>query len=121
MIASEVTPVFDLYGRGVVSSGVLDRIQAQLGVRSRRGIYSLVVVLWLMIWQRLQPRATLSQAVRQLVQGTGRSLLTPCKRVREGRISPAAGGYCQSMKKMPKLVPEQVTRDIVAQLSQEIR
>jgi hypothetical protein len=120
MSTTDVTPVFDLYGRYVVSSGVLDRIQAQLGMRNRRGIYSLVVVLWLMIWQRLQPRATLSHAVRQLMLGMGRSLLTPCKRVREGRISASAGGYCQGVKKMPNLVPQQVTRDIVAQLSQQI-
>lgn len=116
----DVNSVLELYGRWVVSSGVLDRVQKELGIRSRRGIYCLVVVLWLMIWQRLQPRGTMSHAVRQLVQGAGRSLLYPCKRVREGRISTAAGGYCQSVQKMPKLVPQLVTRDIVSRLSQEI-
>ena len=120
MSPSEVSPVFDLYGRWVVCSGVLDRIQEQAAIRSRRGIYSLVVVLWLMIWQRLQPRGTLSHAVRQLVQGGGRSLLCSCKRVREGRISQAAGGYCQSIQKMPKLVPQLVTRDVVARLSEQL-
>lgn len=68
----------------------------------------------------MQPRATLSHAVRHLVQGNGRPLLADCKRVREGRISAAAGGYCQGIQKMPKLVPQQVTRNIVAQLSQQI-
>ena len=120
MSDSDLTPVFDLYGRWVVDSGALERIQAQLGLRGRRGIYTLVVVLWLMIWQRLQPRATLSHAVRQLVQGNGRPLLADCRRVREGRISSAAGGYCQGIQKMPKLVPQQVTQDIVTQLSQQI-
>jgi putative transposase len=120
MNASGVGTVFDLYGQWVVSSGVLDRIQTQLDIRRRRGIYTLVVVLWLMIWQRLQPRATLSHAVRQLAQGRGRSLLSACKRVRENRISTSAGGYCQGIQKMPKLVPQQVTRDIVAQLSRQI-
>jgi hypothetical protein len=112
--------IFDLYGRWVVDRGLLEQIQSELGERRRQGIYSLAVVLWLMIWQRLQPRGTLSHAVRHLVQGNGRSLLSNCKRVREGRISAAAGGYCQSVKKMSKLVPQQVTRDIVAQLSKEI-
>ncbi len=88
----DVSPIFDLYGRWVVSSGVLDRIQEQGEMRGRRGIYSLTVVLWLMIWQRLQPHGTMSHAVRQLVEGGGRSFLTSCKRVREGRISQAAGG-----------------------------
>jgi hypothetical protein len=116
----DISPVFDLYGRWVVSSGVLDRIQLETGMRSRRGIYSLAVVLWLMIWQRLQPRNTMSQAVLQLVQGGGRSLLSSCKRVREGRISQAAGGYCQGIQKMPKLVPQLVTRDVTARLSEQL-
>lgn len=116
----EISPVLDLYRRWVVSSGILDRIQVQSGRRSRRGIYSLAVVLWLMIWQRLQPRNTMSQAVRQLVQGGGGGLLGDCKRVREGRISPAAGGYCQAVQKMPKLVPQLVTRDVVARLSEQL-
>lgn len=116
----DVSTVFDLYGRWVVSSGVLERIQTQTGMRSRRGIYSLAVVLWLMIWQRLQPRGTMSHAVRQLIQGSGRSLLPSCRRVQEGRISPAAGGYCQSIQKMPKLVPQLVTRDVVARLSEQL-
>jgi putative transposase len=115
-----MSPIFDLYGRWVISSGVLERIQEQAGLRSRRGIYSLAVVLWLMIWQRLQPRGTMSQAVRQLVQGTGRGLLPECRRVREGRISQAAGGYCQGIQKMPKLVPQLVTRDVVARLSEQL-
>jgi hypothetical protein len=89
-------------------------------MRSRRGIYSLAVVLWLMIWQRLQPRSTMSLAVLQLVQGGGRSLLCSCKRVRAGRISQAAGGYCQGVQKMPKLVPQLVTGDIVARLSEQL-
>ena len=120
MSTPDAVPIFELYGRWVVSSGLLERIERQLGEHRRRGIYSLVVVLWLMIWQRLQPRGTLSQAVRQLNQGAGRSLLSPCKRVRECRISAAPGGYCQSVKKLSKLVPQQVTRDIVAQLRQQI-
>jgi putative transposase len=120
MCTCEVSPIFDLYGRWVVSSGVLDQVRERVGLRSRRGIYSLAVVLWLMIWQRLQPRSTMSQAVRQLVQGTGRSLLPACKRVREDHISPAAGGYCQGIQKMPTLVPHLVTRDVVARLSEQL-
>jgi hypothetical protein len=115
-----VTPILDLYGRWVVSSGVLDQIRVQLGLQSRRGIYSLAVVLWLMIWQRLQPRGTMRQAVLQLVQGNGRSLLPDCRRVREKRISQAAGGYCQGIQKMPKGVPELVTHDVVARLSEQL-
>lgn len=112
--------VLSLYQRCIVADGVLERLQKQLNLRRRRGIYSMAVVLWLMIWQRLERRATLSQAVRQLVQGPGRILLVDCKRVREGRISTAAGGYCQSIHKLPKGVPEQVMRDLVERLSGEL-
>lgn len=120
MCASDLNPIFDLYGRYVVSSGVLDQVGEQAGLRSRKGIYSLAVVLWLMIWQRLQPRGTMSAAVQQLVQGNGRSLLRDCKRVREKRISPAAGGYCQSVGKVPTRVAQLVTSDVVARLSEEL-
>jgi hypothetical protein len=120
MSTCDMSPVLELYRRWVVSSGVLEQIQKQMEMRSRRGIYSLVVVVWLMMWQRLQPRGSMSQAVGQLVQGGNRSLLTGCKRVREGRISQAAGGYCQSVQKMPNLVPQLVTRDVVARLSEEL-
>jgi putative transposase len=120
MAIPEFDPILELYGECVVSSGLLEEIEAQFGPRRRCGIYSVTVVLWLMIWQRLQPRATLSRAVRELVQGPGRRLLAPCKRVREGRISSAPGGYCQGVKKMPKLVSEQVSRELVERLSQEI-
>ena len=116
----EYAGVFELYGRWIVSSGALDRIYQRLGLSYRRGIYAPVVVLWLMIWQRLQPRATLSHAVRHLVQGQGRELLSNCRRVREKRISAAAGGYCQSIQKMSKLVPQAVARDVVRELSDQV-
>jgi hypothetical protein len=104
----------------MISGGGLQRILQRMGLRGRRGIYSVAVVLWLMIWQWLQPRATLSQAGRQLVHGAGRSLLCDCRRVREGRISAAAGGYCESIGKLLKLVPQAVTRELVERLSQQL-
>jgi hypothetical protein len=92
MCNCDMNAVLELYSRWVVLGGVIDRVEQGLGVRRRRGIYSGVVVLWLMMWQRLQARGTMSHAVRQLAQGVGGSLLEPCKRVREGRIAGAAGG-----------------------------
>lgn len=120
MRSAEFDPILNLYEQSVVATGLLQEIERRHGLRRRLGIYAGAVVLWLMIWQRLQPRATLSRAVRELVQGPGRQLLSPCKRVREGRISAASGGYCQAVQKMPKLVSEQVTRELVERLSREI-
>jgi len=120
MCNSEMNAVLELYIRWVVCGGVIERVQQELGSPRRKGIYCDRVVLWLMMWQRLQARGTMSHAVRQLAQGVGGSLLQPCKRVREGRIAAGAGGYCQSIQKMSKVVPQQVTQDLVRRLSEEI-
>jgi hypothetical protein len=120
MCNSDMNAVLELYIRWVVCGGVIDRVQQELGSQRRKGIYCDRVVLWLMLWQRLQARGTMSHAVRQLAQGVGGSLLEPCKRVREGRIAAAAGGYCQGIQKMSKEVPQQVTQDLVKRLSAEI-
>jgi len=120
MCNSEMNAVLELYIRWVVCGGVIDRVQQELGSQRRKGIYCDRVVLWLMMWQRLQARGTMSHAVRQLAQGVGGSLLQPCKRVLEGRIATGAGGYCQSIQKMSKVVPQQVTQDLVRRLSEEI-
>lgn len=112
--------VLELYGRWIVCGSVIERVQDELGLQRRRGVYSCVVVLWLMMWQRLQAHATMNHAVCQLAQGLGKNLLQPCKRVREKRISLAAGGYCQGVQKMPKQVAEQVTQELIRRLSEEI-
>lgn len=112
--------VVELYSRWVVLGGVIERVQRQQGVKPRKGIYSCAVVLWLMIWQRLQGCGTMSHAVRGLRQGVGAGLLVPCKRVREGRISLTSGAYCQGVQKMSKLVAQQVTEELVRRLSEEL-
>jgi hypothetical protein len=60
------------------------------------GIYSLPVVSWLMILQRLQWHQTLEATVQWLCHSRARSLLNDCKRVREGRISPQRGRFLPS-------------------------
>jgi hypothetical protein len=41
---------------------------------SDRGVYSAAVVVWLMIWQRLQGHRSLAAAVQYLLQGGAREL-----------------------------------------------
>src|SRR6185436_1876948 len=59
----------------------------------RRGIYSVLAVLWLMVFQRLNGKRTCSSAVQWLMrnaetlQGGG-----ACKRVRDRKISTNTGG-----------------------------
>jgi len=119
MASPDLFDIFHLYQQ-VAVAGVLEYFQKQAGQRSRRGIYSLGVVFWLMILQRLQPKGTLATAVQQFGQGMADGLLPDCKRVRQRKISPRTGGYCQARQKMPKLVAERVTDEIVEQLRQQI-
>ncbi|MEX2260691.1 MAG: IS4 family transposase [Bryobacteraceae bacterium] len=119
MAFPDLFDVFRLYQQ-VAPAGVLEYLQLQAGQRPRSGIYSLAVVFWLMIVQRLQPNGTLASTVQHLVQGIADPLLANCKRVRERKISPRTGGYCQARQKMPTLVAERVTEEIVERLRQQI-
>ena len=75
--------LFGLFGKAVAPQ-FFDQLQERLGLPAR-GIYSLAVVVWLMIWQRLDGRGTLAAAVQQVVQGALGNLLPPEKRVVEQR------------------------------------
>jgi putative transposase len=120
MASPDLVSVCEIYRRVLVEDGTLDRLQQQLQLRRRRGIYSSAVVLWLMILQRLHPTGTLDTAVQRLLRGDAQSLLPSCKRVREGRISAAPGGYCQARLQLPKLIASQVNEHIVETLRQQI-
>lgn len=120
MTSPDPASVCEIFRRVLVEDGTLDRLQQQCGIRRRRGIYSLAVVLWLMILQRLHPTGTLDAAVQRLLRGDAGSLLPSCKRVREGRISAAPGGFCQGRLKLPKLIARQVNEHINERLRQQI-
>lgn len=107
--------LLELYER-TVSRGVLQYLEQQSGERRRRGIYSAQVVLWLMILQRLQGRATLASGVQLLLEGAAQPLLSRCRRVQRNRISCRTGGYCQARQKLPKLLCKQVSQEIVERL-----
>lgn len=101
--------------RQVAPPGYWQRLGKRGGFR-KRGIFCLPVVVWMMISQRLQPGGTLASTVQQLRQGAYRKLLKRCKRVREGRISGATGGYCQARRKLSKLVVGQIVDDLFERL-----
>ena len=87
----------------------------------RQGVYSVAVVVWLMIWQRLGTRRSLAAAVQCLLQGSAGVLLQPCKRREQDKISAATGGYCQARQKLPKQVAREVTDRIVEQLRSQMQ
>ena len=64
----------------------LDQAQTESGVRRNNGVYTPLVVLWLLIWQRLQGGASLECAVVELLQGLPETFWPrPCKRIRDWR------------------------------------
>jgi hypothetical protein len=115
MTSPEWSSLLNLYQQ-TVGAGVLQYLEQQTGQRHKRGVYSVAVVLWLMMLQRLHGRGTLASAVQMLLEGAAGPLLSPCRRVRRKRISCRTGGYCQARQKLPKLLCKQVSQELVERL-----
>lgn len=107
--------LFGLFGKAVPPE-FFDQLQERLGAPAR-GIYSLAVVVWLMMWQRLDSRGTLAAAVQLVVQGALGELLPAEKRVREGRVSSYTGGLSRARKRLPLEVVESVCDQIFESLT----
>lgn len=107
--------LFGLFGKAVPPD-FFDQLQQGLG-RPARGIYSLAVVVWLMMWQRLDGLGTLASAVQQVVQGALGDLVPPEKRVREERVSSNTGALSRAQKRLPLQVVEETCDQIFAHLT----
>jgi hypothetical protein len=92
-----------------------EQLRERLGV-SARGIYSLAVVVWLMMWQRLENRGSLATAVQQVVQGALGDLVPAEKRVIERRVSGNTGALSRAQKRLPLAAVEAVCDVIFAKL-----
>jgi hypothetical protein len=101
-----------------VSASSIDELCRKHDLKIRRGIYSLAVVVWLMIYQRLNSKRTLSSAMHFLARQAVHWRQQPHagKRVGEGRISLRTGGYCQARLKMPTLVASSMCDQIFERL-----
>ncbi len=117
MTSPQHASVLELY-QHIVCRGFVQYLQKQTRQRFRRGIYTAPVVMWLMMLQALQQRATLASAVQLLRQGAAGKLLEHCRRVRRKCISGRTGGYCQARQKLPKLLCRQVSQEILERLRQ---
>jgi hypothetical protein len=109
--------VFERILQSTVSVSFIEQLCRRRRVKVRRGIYSLAVVVWLMIYQRLNTKRTLSSAVQFLARealhwerGWGH------RGKGERRISTRTGGYCRARLKMPKLVATDVCDHTFEQL-----
>ena len=83
-------------------------------------IYTLPVVVGLMLAQRLNERGTQQQAVHELEGGRLSDLLPDGKRVREGKISLATGGYSRACGKIATEVVEQISDELLAELGRVV-
>jgi hypothetical protein len=88
--------------------------------RAKAQIYSLRVVVWMMLLQRLNERGTQQRAVDEIAQGHLERLLPESKRVREGRISQNTGGYARACGRLSLETTEQVCDEVLAELSKRI-
>ena len=79
------------------------QLAEEFGIGSGGGIYSLPVVIWLMIFQRLNSKGTLAAAVQEVVREMKgrRASVEDCKRIRDGKVSSHTGGYCQARQNLP--------------------
>src|SRR5712692_5180212 len=90
------------------------------GYDLRECVYSASVVVWLMMWQRLQGNRSLEAAVQYLLQCDNKDLRSHCKRWAQDKVSTANGSYCEARRKLPKPIVSEVTERIIGQLRAEI-
>ena len=92
--------VLDLY-RQAAPEEFFRQLEKELGLLSRRRIFNLPLVIWLMMVQYLDRKASLSTAVQQVAQMRPRALLPDHKRLREGTVSAHTGAYSDARQRMP--------------------
>ncbi len=105
-----ITPVLDLY---------LRLVPVTLHLKQYRHccVFSLAVVLWLMIFQRLRDKGTLAAAVQQVTHGLPPTLNPKTgKRQREHHASSNTGGYNQARQKLPLEIVQTMSDQIFEQL-----
>jgi putative transposase len=95
----------------------------QAEVRENNRVYTSAVVMWLMIWQRLQSQSTLETAVLELLRGLPASFWAqPCKRLTQAaeeggtKLSNHTGAYNQARKDLSLPVVEQCCDHVLEQL-----
>jgi hypothetical protein len=95
----------------------------QAEVRENNRVYTSTVVMWLMIWQRLQAQSTLETAVLELLRGLPASFWTqPCKRLAQAaeeggtKLSNHTGAYNQARRDLSLPVVEQCCDHVFEQL-----
>ncbi len=106
----------------LLPANFLAQAQTEAGVQSNNGVYSPLVVLWLMTTQRVCGGASLGNAVLELLRGLPDSFWPrPCKRIREWREhgktpSSNTGAYNQARQALPLSMVQKSCDHIFEQL-----
>ena len=115
-----LTGAFERYLQAVPRRSVLQMLRGQAAF-SRGGPLSAWVVIWLMIFQRLDTRGTLSAAVRQLLTGGIRAFLRGPAGKPVELLSANTSAFSQARSKLPVAVVEKVSDMIFESLQGDLR
>ena len=95
--------------RAAVPREFFEDLRRQAQLRAEGGVFVTAVVVWLMMWQRLTPKGTLSAAVQEVLENRPEALLRPHKRRTEETLSSESAAYCKARGRLKKEVAEQVS------------
>jgi hypothetical protein len=99
--------------RRVVDENLSEALGAGVAISERRGIFSSAVVIWLMIFQRLNSDHSLAAAVEHLRSGELNELLEEGSLpARANRISSSTGGFSRARERISLEVVEKVADGI---------
>jgi putative transposase len=110
--------------RKIAPDSYFDTLAKEHCPRTRKRVYWLTTVVWLMIYQRVYGDGSLGLAVYALLQGGGFGWQRPRqarKRVQAKRVSASTGAYCQARQRLPTLVAERVSDDIFERLQRQVQ
>jgi len=88
--------------------------------RAKAQTYTLRVVIWMMLLQRLAERGTQQRVVHGVAQGHLERLLPSSKRVREGKISQNSGAYARACGRLSMETTAQVCDEVLAESRKRI-
>ncbi len=103
---AEFDKAFELL-RKLVDLCEADKLHPKRG----NAVYTSCVVLWMLIYQRLKPDASLEAAVKHLLE-TCPDYLPENKRLREGKLSTSTAGYSQARSDLPLEVVQWFAREV---------
>lgn len=87
----------------------------------RRGIFTVWMVAWLMIYQRLCKGASCREAVLKVTLGEWKELNGASSRVKKAKVSEATGGYSQARDKFSVKTAEKICDRLFALISKNSR